>query len=66
MQDIKTPLSNSNPHDSKCQPVDLSFKNISYFVNAKESNGKETSRPGKKVKVEKMLLNNLSGIFKAG
>ena len=66
MQDINTPLSEPNIDGYNSQRVDISFKDISYSIQVEDTNAKKSCFPCKKQKMDKQLLNNLSGIFKAG
>ena len=66
MSDINIPLIDPDLSDERCQPIDISFRNISYTVKIKEKEEKKSIRPSKKIKFEQTLLNNVSGIFKAG
>jgi ABC-type multidrug transport system ATPase subunit len=45
--------------------VDITFKNISYAVKVKKE-GEKSRLPWKKVYENKLILNDVSGVFKAG
>jgi ABC-type multidrug transport system ATPase subunit len=48
------------------QPIDITFRNITYNVKIEDKSVKQSSLPCFKQYTEKTILNNLSGIFKSG
>lgn len=50
MSDIRIPLIDPELSDERCQPIDISFRNISYTVKVKEKEEKKSIRPSKKIK----------------
>jgi ABC-type multidrug transport system ATPase subunit len=48
------------------QPIDVTFRNISYTVKIEDKSKEQSSLPFFKQYTEKTILNNLSGIFKSG
>lgn len=50
----------------KSQSIDIAFRKISYAVEVEDTSDHQSSVPCRKVMKDKLLLNNLSGICKAG
>ena len=57
---------NTSEPNIRCQPIDIAFRNISYSVEVEDKEAEESCLPCCKKTTEKILLRDLSGIFKAG
>ena len=65
MFETNNSLNTTNP-SPQAQPIDIVFRNITYSVSVEDKTVEQPALPCRKIMTQKVLLKNLSGIFKAG